>query len=71
MKIILKRENCIGCGSCQALCPKYFELMEYGKAHLIGSKKSSQSEELEVSNLECIKEAAEACPAQIIHILKD
>jgi ferredoxin len=69
-KIILEREKCIGCGSCQALCPKYFKLIEDGKSHLIGSKKNSKNEELEVEKVDCIKEAAEACPVQIIKIKK-
>ncbi len=71
MKIILEREKCIGCGSCQALCPKYFKLIEDGKSNLIGSKKDSktENEELEVEKEDCIKEAADACPVQIIKIM--
>lgn len=70
MKIILEREKCIGCRSCQVLCPKYFELIEDGKSHLINSKRKSKNEELEVEKIDCIKEAAEACPVQIIKIAK-
>lgn len=72
-KIILEREKCIGCGSCVALCPKFFELAEDGKAILKGSKKNEKTGnfELEVEDLECIKEAAETCPMQIIKIIED
>jgi len=69
MKIKLEREKCIGCGSCQALCSKYFELVEDGKSHIIGAEKK-EIEELEVEKIECAESASEACPAQCIHIEK-
>lgn len=69
MKIKLEREKCIGCGSCQALCPKYFELQDDGKSHIQGATKQNV-EELEVEKIECAESAAEACPAQCIHIEK-
>lgn len=72
MKIILEREKCIGCGSCQALCPKYWELLEDGKTHLKNSKKNPDTgnEELEITTLECNQEVADACPVQCIQIIK-
>lgn len=69
-KIKLEREKCIGCGSCQAICSKYFELIDDGKSHIKGSKETDHIEELEVEKLECAESAAEACPAQCIHIEK-
>jgi len=71
-KIIHEREKCIGCGSCVALCPKYWEMAEDGKARLSGSKENSKTgnSELEVEKIECNQEAADACPVQIIHIVK-
>lgn len=68
-KIKLEREKCIGCGSCQALCPKYFQLQDDGKSHIVDAVKQD-IEELEVAKLECAESAAEACPAQCIHIEK-
>jgi ferredoxin len=68
-KIKLEREKCIGCGSCQALCPKYFQLQDDGKSHIQDAVKQDV-EELEVEKLECAESAAEACPAQCIHIEK-
>ena len=68
-KIKLEIEKCIGDGSCSALCPKYFELGEDGKAHIKGSKKQ-EIEELEVEKIECAQAAAETCPAQCIYIEK-
>lgn len=69
MKIIQEREKCIGCGSCAALCPKYWEMAEDGKSRLINSEKNAEGNfELEVTAIECNQEAADACPVQIIHI---
>lgn len=68
-KIKLEHEKCIGCGSCQALCPKYFELQEDGKSHIVGAEKQA-IEELETDKIECSESAAEACPVQCIHIEK-
>jgi ferredoxin len=68
-KIIHEVEKCIGCGSCSAVCPKYFEMADSGKAHLIGSD-NKEIEELEIEKIECAESAAEACPVQCIHIEK-
>jgi len=72
MKIIHERQKCIGCGSCTALCPKYWEMAEDGKVHLLNSKTNPKTgnDEREVEKIECNKEAAEACPVEIIHIVK-
>ena len=71
MKIILEKEKCIGCGSCAALCPKFFELKEDGKVHLKGSSvdEKSESDELEIKEVDCSKEAVEICPVQCIKII--
>ena len=70
-KIIHEREKCIGCGSCAALCPKFFEMVDDGKAKLLNSEKNAEgNDELEVEETGCIREAADACPVQIIHIVK-
>jgi ferredoxin len=65
-KIKIEREKCIGCGSCAALCPKYFEIIDDGKSHIIGSA----ADELEVEKVDCAVSAVEACPVQCIHIEK-
>jgi len=70
MKIVHEREKCIGCGSCVALCPKYFEIAEDGKAQLLNSKKNPEAgnEELEIEKIDCAQEAADICPVQCIKI---
>ena len=68
-KIKLDREKCIGCGSCVALCDKYFETAEDGKSHLKNTDKK-ELKEIEVEKVECAEAAAQACPAQCIYIEK-
>ena len=58
-KITIEREKCIGCGTCNAICPANWELKEDGKAMPINA---------EVDVLGCNKLAEENCPTQCIHI---
>lgn len=71
-KIKLETEKCIGCGSCNVVCPKYFELADNGKSHIKDSVKDEKTgnEELEVAKIECAESAAESCPVQCIQIIK-
>jgi len=64
MKIILEREKCIGCGTCQAVCQKYWKMANDGKVDYLGPQ------ELQEKEIGCNKDAAEACPVQCIHIEK-
>ena len=70
MKVILERTKCIGCGACVALCPKFFELDEEGKAHLKKSELDNKTdkETLEISKLECAEETLDVCPVECIKI---
>lgn len=64
MKIILEKEKCIGCGTCQAVCPEYWKMGSDNKAEYLGP------EEILEQEMGCNKEAAEACPVQCIHVKK-
>jgi ferredoxin len=75
-KIIHNREGCIGCGSCAALCPKFWEMnMNDMKSDLKNAKINKRGEfELEIENinkedLECNKAATDACPVNVINII--
>lgn len=69
MKIVQEHKKCIGCGSCVAICPKYWETSSDGKSKPIGAKANSKGiYELEIKKVECNQEAADACPVQIIHV---
>ncbi len=74
-KILIDHDypECIGCGACAAILPEFW-LMEGDKVHLEGSHKVGEHENLELTSEEDFnknKEAAESCPVNCIHILKD
>lgn len=59
-KIKINQENCIGCGTCQAVCPEVFELDEE-------SMKAKVKENADIEkNQECINEAIASCPTNAI-----
>jgi len=68
MKIILEKSKCIGCGSCVAVCGKFFELGADGLATIKGGTDKEGSVEFEVSIPDCASEAVEICPVQAIKI---
>ena len=58
MKPKIDENLCIGCGTCEALCPKVFKVAEDGKAKVLAADY--------VAEATTIKEAIEACPVQCI-----
>jgi len=56
-KPIVNQETCIGCGTCESLCPAVFKLND-GKAQVQDADYQA--------NAECIKEAVGACPVAAI-----
>lgn len=71
MKIILKRNECIGCGACSAVCPGNFKMGDDGKSELIGSKANSDNiMEKEIEKPGCAEDAVNGCPVQCIQIEK-
>lgn len=56
-KIKINDDLCIGCGTCESICPEVFEVREDGKSHV--------KEEID---LPCVKEAEESCPEQAITV---
>lgn len=70
-KIIIEHEKCIGCGSCAAVCDKYFEMAEDGKSRLKGTSLNEKSNyEIETNKPDCAEKAVEVCPVQCIIIEK-
>lgn len=66
MKIILDKEKCIGCGSCAAVCARYFELKDDGLASLKTGIADEKKEVLEIEMVDCAEKAAAVCPIQAI-----
>mgnify|MGYP000885931359 FL=1 len=50
-------DNCISCGSCEAICPEVFKV-ESGKAQVLAADYQAQQEKID--------EAISACPVQAI-----
>lgn len=69
MRVILEKENCIGCGACTVVCSDFFELQN-DKSHLKNSEFNTERkiESLEVEDISCVGEAVDVCPAKCIHL---
>ncbi len=69
-RIVYERSGCIGAAQCVAVYGKRWSLAKDGKADLKGSKKKNSAWELEINEKEFkkMKEAAAACPVNVIHI---
>jgi len=71
MRVTIEREECISCGACWAACPQFFEenpddywsqvVEEYRLDGELGKGEAPQG-------LDCVTEAADVCPVEIIHV---
>lgn len=72
INVIIDRDGCISCGQCWETCPDFFaENVEDGWSQVAAKFRIAGKlnegvvfEELE----ECVKKAADDCPAQVIHV---
>ena len=70
-KVEQKREECIGCGACTAMSDMWTLNDNDGKSDSKGAKKRDDGVcelEFDEKDLDKHKEAAEACPINVIHI---
>lgn len=70
-KILHNRPDCIGCAACAAVAPQFWEMSEDGKSDIVGCKKRPDGwEELDIEEKDFAanKEAADACPVNVIHL---
>ena len=67
------RKGCIGAGSCEAVNPERWKLLDERKAELKGGELNQQNNMYEVrigdDELAKMKAAAEGCPKVVIHII--
>jgi ferredoxin len=74
-RVEIDKNACQGFGACVELCPQFFQFSDAdGKSSMKGAKEVMKENEvvaevLELDELECIREAAEACPFNAIHIV--
>ena len=57
-KPIVNQETCIGCGTCESICPAVFKMADDGKAHV--------QEADFAANKDAIQQAIDACPVDAI-----
>jgi len=57
-KPTVNQETCIGCGSCESICPAVFKVDDSGKAQVQAADY--------VENKEAIDQAIESCPVNSI-----
>lgn len=73
-RIVYNRDGCIGAGVCAAVAEKHWVMNQDGKADLVDANKEEKEgkeqwvREIEESELDVNKQAAEGCPALVIHI---
>lgn len=60
-KVMINQRKCIGCGTCQMICPQCFKIGASGKA---------ETKICKLENPKKIKEAVKSCPVGAI-TLKD
>ncbi len=59
MKVVVNRDNCIGCGACEAICPEVFQLDDDGLSSVV-------CEDFSKVNENTVEEALESCPTSAI-----
>ncbi|MBW2992706.1 ferredoxin [Candidatus Woesearchaeota archaeon] len=59
-KVTVDKNECIGCGACEAQCPEGFEINQ--------DEAKANPKKAKVNDLGCIKEAADICPVNAIKI---
>ena len=58
MKVVVNRDNCIGCGACEALYPELFQIDDEGLSTVL------ENENIEEEKL---TEVIEGCPTSAIN----
>lgn len=68
------RINCIGCGACATIAPKFWEMADDGKSDIKNGKtKENGWQEIKITqeDYDINLEAAESCPVEVIHLIDD
>ena len=66
------RPNCIGCAACEVVAPDFWEMNQDGKSDIKqGKSLESGCQELEIDEKSYgqNKDAADACPVNVIHLV--
>ncbi len=74
MKVTIDRKNCTSCGSCWDTCPAFFEMDPIDSFSRVAEQFevcNNPAEGTAPDDLDCVKEAADLCPVQIIAVAAD
>ncbi|HHX99241.1 TPA: ferredoxin [Candidatus Dojkabacteria bacterium] len=66
MVVTIKKDACVMCGSCVALCPEVFEMKDDGTVDVKAEYQGKPIEDEAIK--EKVKQAANACPTTAIEI---
>jgi ferredoxin len=66
MRPVVDQDLCIGCGSCEDICPDVFEVDGDGFSHVIAEDPAAAC-----ADAGCCEEAAEECPVEAISLVED
>jgi len=71
-KVTIDRDECISCESCWTICPEFFEQNSVDSWSQVAAKYQTGGDpaqgEAPEELLDKVKEAADSCPVQIIHV---
>jgi ferredoxin len=71
-KVTIDRDECISCESCWTICPEFFEQNSVDSWSQVVAKYQTGGDpaqgEAPEELLDKVKEAADSCPVQIIHV---
>lgn len=59
MKVVVNKDNCIGCGACEAICPEVFQLNDEGISTVVCDEVNKDLED-------DVRDAVEGCPTSAI-----
>lgn len=65
LQIRIDQDTCIGCTLCAAMCPKYYEMDDAGKARPVFH---TSTEKLDFDS---VLEAEKSCPVNAIEVKKE
>ncbi len=68
MKVRIDREECIGCGVCEALCSEVFHLIENGKSSITDKHRKGDLGQGGFGSdmIVCVENARDSCPVSVI-----
>lgn len=66
MRPVVDESLCIGCGTCEEICPDVFEVGDDGFSHVIAADPAQAC-----ADAGCCEEAAEECPVDAISLVDE